>query len=122
MKFFDTTQVAIALPWGALLAAIEQTMAADGAEAPERTVHSITVPGEADASLLLKPGWVIGDVIAVKAVTFFPENGTRNMPSTASCKRHFPKRLMRTAGRAEANVARPSKNCPAQHPILCAGC
>ncbi|MEM9650647.1 MAG: ornithine cyclodeaminase family protein [Actinomycetota bacterium] len=80
-SFFSPARVAGLLPWSALIDAIERTVTADGAEAPERTVHSVAVPGGADASLLLKPGWVAGEVIAVKAVTFFPENGRRNLPT-----------------------------------------
>lgn len=75
MQFFNAAEVATALPWPALIEAIESTMVAEGALAPDRTVHPVEVPGSADASLLLKPGWVVGDVIAIKAVTFFPENG-----------------------------------------------
>ncbi len=81
MQFFDANQVATALPWGALIEAIERVLVADGAQAPERSVHQIAVPGESDASLLLKPGWVVGDVIAIKAVTFFPDNGARSLPT-----------------------------------------
>jgi len=81
MQFFDSAAVAQSLPWHALLDAIEQIMRDEMAVAPERTVATIPVPDGADASLLLKPGWVIGDVIAVKAVTFFPENGSHDLPT-----------------------------------------
>lgn len=81
MRFFDSDQVQHALPWGALIDAIETTLTATGAKAPERTVHQVEVPDAADGSLLLKPGWVVGDVIAVKAVTFFPDNGTVGVPT-----------------------------------------
>ncbi len=81
MQFFDGRQVAEGLPWPALIEAIEATMVADGAEAPDRTLHQVAVPGGDDASLLLKPGWVIGDMIAVKAVTFFPDNGSLSLPT-----------------------------------------
>lgn len=81
MRFFDQSQVAQALPWPALIEAIETTLVMPGAVAPERTVHQVPVPGAADASLLLKPGWVVGDVIAIKAVTFFPDNGALGVPT-----------------------------------------
>lgn len=81
MRFFDQRQVAEALPWPALIEAIESTMVAPGAVAPERTVHQVEVPGSSDGSLLMKPGWVVGDVIALKAVTFFPDNGARGVPT-----------------------------------------
>ncbi len=80
VKFFDTSDVAKALGWDALIDAIERTLADPKSRAPERTVHSVETDGTA-ASLLIKPGWVIGDVIAVKAVTFFPDNGDRDLPT-----------------------------------------
>jgi ornithine cyclodeaminase len=82
VQFIGREDVAAALPWSALILAIESTLTSPLAEAPDRTVHSVTVGrGKSDASLLLKPGWVIGDVIAVKVVTFFPENGSLGLPT-----------------------------------------
>ncbi len=81
LRFFDGAAVAAALPWDALIASIEEVVLAEGAFAPERTVHSVPVPGGDDGALLLKPGWVIGDVIAVKVVTFFPDNGALSLPT-----------------------------------------
>ena len=75
LRFFDADEVGRRLPWDSLIEAIERIVVEPGGEAPDRTVHSVPVPGGAEASLLLKPGWVVGDVIAIKAVTFFPENG-----------------------------------------------
>lgn len=79
MKFFGPDAVSDATPWAKLIRAIEDIFVTDGAVAPDRTVHTVAVPGGADASLLLKPGWVVGDVIAVKVVTFFPENGPKGL-------------------------------------------
>lgn len=82
MQFIGREDVAAALPWSDLIEAIESTLTSPFAHAPDRTVHSVTVgDGHADASLLLKPGWVVGDVIAVKVVTFFPENGSLDLPT-----------------------------------------
>lgn len=81
LQFFDAEAVAAALPWDALIEAIERTLTDDDAQAPSRTVHTVPVPERADASLLLKAGWVVGDVIAIKVVTFFPENGTLELPT-----------------------------------------
>lgn len=75
LQFFDADEVGRRLPWRSLIDAIERIVVEPGGEAPDRTVHRVPVPAGADASLLLKPGWVMGDVIAVKAVTFFPDNG-----------------------------------------------
>lgn len=79
MQFFGPEQVAEALPWADLITSIEKIFVVDGAVAPDRTVHPIAVPGGTDAALLMKPGWVIGDVIAVKVVTFFPDNGNHGL-------------------------------------------
>ena len=81
MQFFGPEEVAAALPWSDLIRAIEEVMVSDRADAPSRTAHSVNVPGGPNASLLLKPGWIVGDVIAVKAVTFFPENGALELPT-----------------------------------------
>ena len=75
-RFFGPDQVAELLPWPALIDAVETIMTETGAFAPERTVHTVPVTDGADAAFLLKPGWVVGDVIVVKAVTFFPDNGS----------------------------------------------
>jgi len=80
-QFFSPEQVSELLPWAELIAAIEQIVAETGAEAPERTVHTVPDADGNDAALLLKPGWVAGDVIAVKAVTFFPNNGELELPT-----------------------------------------
>ena len=80
-QFFGPDSVAAALPWDALIEAIEDTLIDDQAYAPPRTVHSVAVPGSADASLLLKAGWVVGEVIVIKVVTFFPDNGAQELPT-----------------------------------------
>lgn len=81
MRCFDPEQVAAALPWLDLIESIEQVIVEPKAMAPDRTVHTIPIDGGNDGALLLKPGWVVGDVIAVKAVTFFPENGSLQIPT-----------------------------------------
>ncbi len=79
-RFFGPEEVAAALPWSALISGIEDIFRDPNAVAPERTVHSIPTLGS-DAALLLKPGWVAGDVIAIKAVSFFPDNGQLDLPT-----------------------------------------
>ncbi len=80
-RFFGPEEVAAALSWPALIASIEDILAEPSATAPERTVHTVPDAAGNDAALLLKPGWVVGDVIAIKAVTFFPDNGALNLPT-----------------------------------------
>ncbi|MGI9608459.1 MAG: ornithine cyclodeaminase family protein [Acidimicrobiales bacterium] len=74
-RFFSPSQVAELLPWDSLIQAIETVVLEEGAFSPARTVHVVPDGKGNDAAFLLKPGWVAGDVIAVKAVTFFPDNG-----------------------------------------------
>lgn len=90
MRFFGPNDVAAALPWNALIAAIEEVVVDAHAFAPERTVHTVPAPTDTsgsdsdsatDGALLLKPGWVVGDVIAVKVVTFFADNGSAGLPT-----------------------------------------
>lgn len=81
LGFFGADEVSELLPWPALIAAIESILTETGAEAPERTVHTIPDADGNDAAFLMKPGWVAGDVIAVKAVTFFPNNGQLDLPT-----------------------------------------
>ena len=81
MKFFGPDEVAAALPWDALIQSIEDILVEPNAVAPERTVHTLPDTKGNDAALLMKPGWVVGDVIAVKVVTFFPDNGELELPT-----------------------------------------
>lgn len=80
-RFFGPEEVGRLLPWNDLIAAIEQVVLEVGAFAPERTVHTVPDANGDNAALLLKPGWVAGEVIAVKAVTFFPNNGQLDLPT-----------------------------------------
>lgn len=81
LSFFDSEAVSQLLPWDALIASIEQILHEPGAVSPERTVHTVPDANGEDAALLLKPGWVAGNVIAIKAVTFFPNNGDLDLPT-----------------------------------------
>ena len=53
----------------------------DGCTVPVRHHHSIETPDGLDPTLLLMPAWAQGDVIGVKIVTVFPENGEKNLPA-----------------------------------------
>src|SRR4051794_7360208 len=53
-------------------------------EAPLRMNQTISVPGHADASLLLMPAWRVGQRIGVKLVTVFPGNRSRNERAVAA--------------------------------------
>lgn len=77
----DDAAVAAALPWGELIAAVEAAVTDPDGAAPPRTVHTVPVPDAGDASLLMKPGWITGEVIGVKVVTVFPDNGAIGRPT-----------------------------------------
>ncbi len=68
------------LDYPSLIDAIE-AMFRDGCEAPLRHHHQIETPGGLDPTLLLMPAWARGDVIGVKIITVFPENGDLGLPA-----------------------------------------
>jgi alanine dehydrogenase len=76
MRYFDAATIRARLPWPRMRAALDAMLRQDVA-APLRTAHSIEVPGEANASLLLMPAWRSGARIGVKLVTVFPGNARR---------------------------------------------
>ena len=78
---FDATAIREATPWPALMEAIAETLADPEASAPERQVHPLPLPGGVDGSLLVMPAWRSGDVIGVKAVTYFPPNAGTATPT-----------------------------------------
>jgi ornithine cyclodeaminase len=77
----DDAAVAAALPWGALIEGVEAALCDPDGSAPPRTVHAVPVPDASDASLLMKPAWITGEVIGVKVVTVFPDNGAVGLPT-----------------------------------------
>ena len=77
MRYFDAATIRARLPWPRMLAALDAMLARDVA-APLRTAHTIDVPGEPTASLLLMPAWRIGGRMGVKLVTVFPGNAQRD--------------------------------------------
>ena len=80
MKSLDDAEIAEALPWNELVEAIEQILLDPSAVAPPRTVHTVPDGRGNDAVLLLKPGWIAGHTIGIKAVTVFPDNGDLDLP------------------------------------------
>jgi|DEB0MinimDraft_10_1074344.scaffolds.fasta_scaffold00943_3 alanine dehydrogenase len=103
VKFFTDRDIAEALPWAELIESIEQIMVDPAAVAPPRTVHVVPDGRGNEASFLLKPGWVTGEIIGVKAVTFFPENGSQNLPTIQAGVLLFDGRTGSLLGACEAN-------------------
>lgn len=83
MQLIDAEKVRARLDWPGLLTALE-TMFRQGCTMPVRHHHTVNVPGEADATLLLMPAWQSGAYIGVKIVNVMPGNALRGLPAVAA--------------------------------------
>lgn len=83
IDYLDAEQLARALPWPALIDALDRVFTVDVTE-PVRHHHTMKVPGEPDATLLLMPAWIEGAYLGVKQVNVFPGNSSRNQPALSS--------------------------------------
>ena len=81
VEVFDAEAIREATPWPALMEAISTALADPRAAAPDRHVHPLPLPGGVEGSLLLMPAWRSGEVIGVKAVTYFPTNAGGATPT-----------------------------------------
>ena len=104
MRFFTDDDIGAALPWPALIQSIEQILVEPGATAPARTLHTVPDGNGNDASFLMKPGWVAGELIGVKAVTVFPDNGAQGLPMVQAGVLLFDGTTGSLVGACEANV------------------
>jgi ornithine cyclodeaminase len=130
MRYFDAAAIRARLPWPRILVALE-AMLKDDVAAPLRTHHSIEVPGEPAAALLLMPAWRTGGRIGVKLVTVFPGNAQRGERAVGAVYALFDARngvplalfdgeeitARRTAG-ASAYAARHLARADARHLVL----
>ena len=71
------------LPWGDLIDAVRE-MFRQGCEMPVRHHHTLAVPGDPDATLLLMPAWLPGEFVGVKVATIFPGNAARGQDAVAA--------------------------------------
>ncbi|NDH84103.1 MAG: ornithine cyclodeaminase family protein [Acidimicrobiia bacterium] len=74
------------------------------ATAPARTFHTVPDGNGNDAAFLLKPGWVAGEIIGVKAVTVFPDNGEQGLPMVQAGVLLFDGVTGSLVGACEANT------------------
>ena len=81
--YLDAQQLIRTLPWTALIDALERVFTIDVVE-PVRHHHTLRVPGEPDATLLLMPAWIEGAYLGVKQVSVFPGNSQRNQAALSS--------------------------------------
>lgn len=80
MRILDQADTARSLSFPPLIDAISQ-MFTSGCVMPVRHHHTIEVPGERDATLLLMPAWRPGAYMGVKLVSVFPDNHLRSLPA-----------------------------------------
>ncbi|WP_137133602.1 ornithine cyclodeaminase family protein [Rhizobium sp. FKY42] len=80
MQVLDESETRAALPFDGLIDAIAKMFAGD-CVTPLRHHHTVSVPGEADATLLLMPAWVPGQYSGVKLLNLFPDNHVRSLPT-----------------------------------------
>ncbi|HMV40857.1 MAG TPA: ornithine cyclodeaminase family protein, partial [Plasticicumulans sp.] len=80
MQVFDAAQVREALDAPGLIEALRAAFR-EGAEVPLRHHHTLAVPGEPAATLLLMPAWTAGGFLGVKIAGVFPGNAARGQPA-----------------------------------------
>ncbi|MET3616063.1 ornithine cyclodeaminase [Rhizobium aquaticum] len=82
MLILDETEVRNTTAFPELVEAV-RTMFASDCRMPTRHHHSLRVPDEPDATLLLMPAWTEGLYMGVKIVSVFPGNVRRSLPSVS---------------------------------------
>lgn len=80
MQLISADDLKTYLDYPSLINAID-LMFKEGCTVPVRHHHSIATPDGLDPTVLLMPAWRQGDVIGVKIVTVFPENGAQDLPA-----------------------------------------
>ena len=101
MRFFTDADIGAVLGWAELIQAIEDQ--GYSATAPARTFHSVPDGNGNDAAFLLKPGWVAGEIIGVKAVTV-SDNGKQGLPMVQAGVLLFDGVTGSLVGACEANT------------------
>lgn len=79
----NATEIRQALPWDRLIHALNDIFTKEVC-APVRHHHSINVPNDSQATLLLMPAWLEGEYLGVKLVNVFPGNNQRGLPGLNS--------------------------------------
>jgi len=79
VKYLNAEQIKKHLPWPELINAIDEIFVKSVVE-PVRHHHSIDVPNDLQATLLLMPVWIEGEYLGVKQVAVFPGNSQRGKP------------------------------------------
>lgn len=79
--FLDAPAVARALPWPALIDALQQAFRLADASAPERLHYALDETAGAAPTLLVMPAWSPSLGVGTKLVTVFPGNPRAGLPS-----------------------------------------
>jgi ornithine cyclodeaminase/alanine dehydrogenase-like protein (mu-crystallin family) len=82
MRQVDAQATRRALPFGALIAALDDLFVA-GCEVPARHVHSIGGAAGEQGKVLIMPAWA-GRYMGIKTVNIFPANAARGLPGLFS--------------------------------------
>ena len=79
MQRFDADATRCALPFDALIPALERMFIA-GCEVPLRHTHTLVAADGSQGSVLLMPAWQVDRYLGIKTVTVFPGNAARGLP------------------------------------------
>jgi ornithine cyclodeaminase/alanine dehydrogenase-like protein (mu-crystallin family) len=82
MKIFDSASTRQALPFDALIDAIERLFSS-GCQVPPRHVHKVSAGNSEGGTVLIMPAWH-GDYMGIKTVNIFPGNAARGLPGLFS--------------------------------------
>jgi ornithine cyclodeaminase len=87
LRIVDAFEASRLLPMKPLIDGLRE-FHVEGCEVPPRHHHSITVPGQPEATLLVMPSWKEksedGGYLGIKLVTVFPGNSARGLPALTS--------------------------------------
>lgn len=83
MRIYSREDVIRALSYDRLITELPRRLL-QGAEAPQRHVHTVNQPGEPDASLLMMPAWSASGAGGVKIVNVTPGNVGRGLPAVTA--------------------------------------
>jgi alanine dehydrogenase len=83
MQIFGHKEISASLDWLRMIHGLEDLLR-QGAEVPQRLNYSLPTSSGGHGSLLVMPAWIPGELIGVKLVTFFPDNGDVALPTISA--------------------------------------
>jgi len=88
MRLIDAVETAVALPYAALVDAIDAAFKG-GCTVPVRAHHNVPVEDGQDSTVLLMPAWSDDGFVSVKTVIVAPENAAKGMPAVQATVQLF---------------------------------